>query len=66
MPVTLAPMDNADFATFAERAVAEYGDGMVVSGEWAHEEASQRARSVFEQLLPQGRLTEKKIGRAHV
>ncbi|MGE8176572.1 GNAT family N-acetyltransferase [Pseudomonas fluorescens] len=59
MPVTLAPMDNADFATFAERAVAEYGDGMVVSGEWAHEEASQRARSVFEQLLPQGRLTEK-------
>jgi GNAT superfamily N-acetyltransferase len=59
MSVTLAPMDNADFVTFAERAVAEYGDGMVVAGEWAREEASQKARSVFEQLLPQGRLTEK-------
>ncbi|MBU6956247.1 GNAT family N-acetyltransferase [Pseudomonas sp. CVAP len=59
MSVTLTPMDNADFVVFAERAVAEYGNGMVVAGEWAHEEASQRARSVFEQLLPQGRLTEK-------
>ncbi|MCU1750531.1 GNAT family N-acetyltransferase [Pseudomonas sp. 6D_7.1_Bac1] len=59
MPVTLAPMDNADFVTFAERAVAEYGDGMVAAGEWAQEEALQKARNVFEQLLPQGRLTEK-------
>jgi GNAT superfamily N-acetyltransferase len=59
MSVTLAPMDNADFVVFAERAVAEYGDGMVVAGEWDREEASQKARSVFEQLLPQGRLTEK-------
>ncbi|MFJ2363975.1 GNAT family N-acetyltransferase [Pseudomonas sp. NPDC087697] len=59
MSVTLAPMDNADFVRFAERAVAEYGDGMVVAGEWAQEEASRKARNVFEQLLPQGRQTEK-------
>lgn len=59
MSVTLAPMNDADFATFADRALAEYGDGMVAAGEWGQEEASQRARSVFEQLLPQGRLTEK-------
>lgn len=58
MSVTLAPMENADFLAFAPRAVAEYGDGMVTSGEWTREEASQKARSVFEQLLPQGRLTE--------
>ncbi|WP_223484036.1 GNAT family N-acetyltransferase [Pseudomonas sp. A-RE-19] len=58
MPVTLAPMDNADFVTFAERAVAEYGQGMVASGEWASEEASQKSRNVFEQLLPQGLQTE--------
>ncbi|WP_347904519.1 GNAT family N-acetyltransferase [Pseudomonas purpurea] len=58
MSVTLAPMDNADFVAFAPRAVAEYGDGMVTAGEWAQEEASQKARNVFEQLLPQGRLTE--------
>ena len=59
MSVTLAPMNDADFVTFAERALAEYGDGMVAAGEWVQEEASQKARSVFEQLLPQGRLTEK-------
>lgn len=58
MPVTLTPMDNADFVTFAERAVAEYGQGMVTAGEWDQEEASQKSRSVFEQLLPQGLLTE--------
>jgi GNAT superfamily N-acetyltransferase len=58
MSVTLAPMDNADFVPFAERAIAEYGQGMVASGEWALEEASQKSRTVFEQLLPQGRLTE--------
>lgn len=58
MSVTLAPMDNADFVTFAKRAVAEYGQGMVASGEWGQEEASQKSRNVFEQLLPQGRLTE--------
>jgi GNAT superfamily N-acetyltransferase len=52
-------MDIADFSTFAERALAEYGEGMVAAGEWALEEASQKARNVFEQLLPQGRLTEK-------
>ncbi|EJL97630.1 acetyltransferase [Pseudomonas sp. GM102] len=58
MPVTLAPMDNADYVTFAERAIAEYGQGMVASGEWDQEEASQKSRNVFEQLLPQGRLSE--------
>ncbi|KIH85696.1 GNAT family N-acetyltransferase [Pseudomonas batumici] len=58
MSVTLAPMDDADFIRFAERAVAEYSDGMVAAGEWTRVQASQKARSVFEQLLPQGRLTE--------
>jgi GNAT superfamily N-acetyltransferase len=51
-------MDNADFVTFADRAVAEYGEGMVASGEWGQEEVLQKSRSVFEQLLPQGLLTE--------
>lgn len=58
MPVTLTPMDDADFVTFAARAVAEYGQGMVAAGEWGQAEAAQRSRAVFEQLLPQGRLTE--------
>jgi GNAT superfamily N-acetyltransferase len=58
MSVTLIPMDDADFVTFTERAVDEYAQGMVASGEWSQAEASHRSATAFAQLLDKGRLTE--------
>ncbi|WP_409319386.1 GNAT family N-acetyltransferase [Pseudomonas sp. KCJK9016] len=58
MSVTLVPMDDTEFAAFTERAVEEYAQGMVASGEWSQAEAPHRSATAFAQLLDQGRLTE--------
>ncbi|MFJ4196904.1 GNAT family N-acetyltransferase [Pseudomonas sp. NPDC089534] len=57
MPVTLVPMDDADFTVFTERAVEEYAQGMAASGEWSVQEAPQRSSAAFTQLLEHGRQT---------
>lgn len=51
---TLAPMQSAEFDSFAELAIASYAEDNVAAGRWPPQGALARARAEFERLLPQG------------
>jgi GNAT superfamily N-acetyltransferase len=55
--IILVPMQQRDFNRFAQRALAEYAQGMVVAGEWLSAQALTQASEVFRELLPEGRVT---------
>ncbi len=48
------PTTAADFATYVDRAIAEYAADHVKSGRWTEEEALEKSRQEFAELLPQG------------
>lgn len=52
--VTLAPMQDAEFAAFRQEAVAIFADNNVRSYRWPEAGAQARAEAQFTQLLPQG------------
>jgi ribosomal protein S18 acetylase RimI-like enzyme len=52
--VKLVPMQQEDFEPYLERGIREYADDHVRNGNWSAEEALERSRKEFEQLLPEG------------
>lgn len=52
--VQLVPMQQEDFDPYLERGIREYADDHVRNGNWSAEEALERSRKQFEQLLPDG------------
>jgi RimJ/RimL family protein N-acetyltransferase len=57
MPVRLVPMDQDDFAAFLKEAIPDYARDKVRVGNWQPDEAIERSRREFENLLPQGPTT---------
>lgn len=52
--IKLVPMQQEDFQPYLERGIREYADDHVRNGNWSTEEALERSRKEFEQLLPEG------------
>jgi ribosomal protein S18 acetylase RimI-like enzyme len=50
----LVPIQQEDFKPYLERGIREYADDHVRNGNWSAEEALERSRKEFEQLLPDG------------
>jgi ribosomal protein S18 acetylase RimI-like enzyme len=56
--ITLVPITKPDFDAFQERAIVDYAADKVRSGNWHAEEALERSRTEYEQLLPDGPRTK--------
>jgi ribosomal protein S18 acetylase RimI-like enzyme len=54
----LIPMTQPEFDAFLEQAIPEYAEDNVKAGYWGQEEALEKSRKEFEQLLPQGLKSE--------
>ena len=52
--VKLEPIQQKDFEIFLERGIREYAEDHVRTGNWTAEEALERSKKEFEQLLPDG------------
>ncbi len=52
--VVLQEMSEAGFAAFAQKSIADYAKDLTESGQLCEEEALQKARAEFEQMLPAG------------
>jgi len=52
--IKLVPMQQEDFKPYLERGIREYADDHVRNGNWTAEEALEKSRKEFEQLLPDG------------
>jgi ribosomal protein S18 acetylase RimI-like enzyme len=56
--VNLVPMTENEFEAYLEKTVPEYAAENVAAGYWSEEEALERSRKAFANLLPQGVKTE--------
>lgn len=56
--ITLIPMTEAEFETYLEKNVPRYAAENVRAGYWSEEEALERSREAYQNLLPQGLHTE--------
>ncbi|MFN8411957.1 MAG: GNAT family N-acetyltransferase [Anaerolineales bacterium] len=54
----LIPMTQSEFDAFLEHTIPDYAADNVKAGYWAEEEALERSRKEFDQLLPKGLATE--------
>ena len=52
--VVLQKMNETEFAAFAQKSIADYAKDLTESGQLCEEEALQKARAEFEQMLPAG------------
>jgi len=52
--VKLVPMEQENFKIFLEHGIREYAEDHVRNGNWSAEEALERSKKEFEQLLPDG------------
>jgi RimJ/RimL family protein N-acetyltransferase len=52
--VQLMPLTAKQYEVWLPRAIAEYAEENVASGRWSADEAPERSRTDFAQLLPQG------------
>jgi len=52
--VKLVPMEQENFKIFLERGIREYAEDHVRNGNWSAEEALERSKKEFEQLLSDG------------
>ncbi|MFL7868799.1 MAG: GNAT family N-acetyltransferase [Anaerolineales bacterium] len=50
----LVPMTESEFEMYLEKAVPEYADDKARAGHWSAEEALERSRKAYAELLPQG------------
>jgi ribosomal protein S18 acetylase RimI-like enzyme len=50
----LVPMTESELEVFLEKAVPEYAADRVRAGHWSEEEALERSRQSYAELLPQG------------
>ncbi len=55
--IRLVPLTEADFLEYLEPAIAGYAQEHVKGGRWQPEEALEKSRQEFMQLLPQGPAT---------
>lgn len=58
MPIELTAMTEATFNQYYKYALKEYADEHVKAGNWREEDAIQKAREQFDQLLPDGLATK--------
>jgi ribosomal protein S18 acetylase RimI-like enzyme len=56
--VRLIPMTESEFETYLEETVPHYAADNVRAGYWSEEEALERSRKSYQDLLPQGVKTE--------
>lgn len=54
MTTELKPMGDEAFAWYRENSAPNYARDKVATGEWEKDEANEKARQMFEDLLPQG------------
>jgi GNAT superfamily N-acetyltransferase len=54
MTLRFEPMTDEEFAMFIRKSIPEYAYDQMRSGNWTAEEAAARARSEFQQMLPNG------------
>lgn len=52
--VKLQPLQQDDFEHFVEREIHEYANDHVRNGNWAADDALEKARKEFQSLLPEG------------
>jgi len=52
--IEFVPMEEADFQTYRTSAILDYADENVRAGNWDPEEAEEKARSSYDELLPDG------------
>ena len=56
--ISLVPMTEDEFAAYLEKTVPEYAAENVRAGYWSEDEALERSRKAYQNLLPQGVQTE--------
>jgi ribosomal protein S18 acetylase RimI-like enzyme len=56
--IRLIPMTESELAAFLEKTIPEYAADKVRAGDWSEEEALERSRKSYQNLLPQGVKTE--------
>lgn len=56
--VWLQRMSEADYQAYLDKAVRTYAQEHVVAGNWLAEEALEKAKKQYDDLLPQGTATE--------
>ena len=56
--IEFVPMDESAFQTYLAQAIPEYADENVRAGTWNPGEAEKKARSAYDELLPDGLSTE--------
>ena len=56
--VRLVPMTDTEFEAFCDKSIPEYATENVAAGYWSEEEALERSRKTFTNLLPRGLKTE--------
>jgi len=56
--VRLVPMTIKEFEAYLEKAIPEYAADKAGAGDWSEEEALERSRKSYLELLPQGVKTE--------
>ncbi|NCP86981.1 MAG: hypothetical protein CO094_01995 [Anaerolineae bacterium CG_4_9_14_3_um_filter_57_17] len=54
MSIHFSPMTDQDFAAFLRKSIPEYAYDQMRAGNWASNEAMQRAQKEFQQMLPNG------------
>jgi ribosomal protein S18 acetylase RimI-like enzyme len=55
--IVLAPMNAEEFVTYLERAIPEFAQDKVVSGQWSMATSLELSRQGYKELLPQGLAT---------
>jgi len=56
--VRLVPMTESEFEVYLENAVPAYAVDKAGAGDWSEEEALERSRKSYQELLPDGLSTE--------
>jgi ribosomal protein S18 acetylase RimI-like enzyme len=56
--ISLVPMTEDEFAAYLEKTVPKYAAENVRAGYWSEDEALERSRKAYQNLLPQGVQTE--------
>ena len=55
--IVLAPMNTEEFAAYLERAIPEFAQDKVASGQWSKASSLELSRQGYDELLPQGLAT---------
>ncbi|MFZ5859059.1 MAG: GNAT family N-acetyltransferase [Chloroflexota bacterium] len=56
--ITLIPIEQNDFDVFLEQEIFEYAQDKIKSGNWLSEQAMEKSRAEFQNLLPDGLATK--------